>query len=81
MQHQKVKYYIIAVLKVNVVYIEENWEVLKNVADNINWRDVQGKNVVNNLDMSLGTMTKWPVQKPTHRTTQKHVEHHDATDI
>jgi len=21
-------------------------------------------------------MTKWPVQKPTHRTTQKHVEHH-----
>jgi len=26
-------------------------------------------------------MTKWPVQKPTHRTTQKHVEHHDATDI
>jgi len=28
-----------------------------------------------------GTMTKWPVQKPTHRTTQKHVEHHDVTDI
>jgi len=26
-------------------------------------------------------MTKWPVQKPTHRTTQKHVEHHDATDM
>jgi len=26
-------------------------------------------------------MTKWPVQKPTHRTTQKHVEHQDATDI
>ena len=23
-------------------------------------------------------MTKWPVQKPTHRTTQKHVEHQDA---
>ena len=21
------------------------------------------------------------VQKPTHRTTQKHVEHHEATDI
>jgi len=26
-------------------------------------------------------MTKWPVQKLTHRTTQKHVKHHDATDI
>ena len=26
-------------------------------------------------------MTKWPVQKPTHRTTKKHVEHHDVTDI
>jgi len=26
-------------------------------------------------------MTKWPVQKPTHRTTQKHVDLHDATDI
>ena len=26
-------------------------------------------------------MTKWPVQKPTHRTTQKHVEHLDVTDI
>jgi len=25
-----------------------------------------------------GTMTKWPVQKPTHRTTQKHVWHHDT---
>jgi len=28
-----------------------------------------------------GTTTKWPVQKPTHRTTQQHAEHHDATDI
>ena len=28
-----------------------------------------------------GTMAKWPVQKLTHRTTQKHVQHHDATDI
>jgi len=26
-------------------------------------------------------MTNWPVQKPAHRTTQKHVAHHDATDI
>jgi len=28
-----------------------------------------------------GYVTKWPVQKPTQGTTQKHVEHHDATDI
>jgi len=28
-----------------------------------------------------GTMAEWPVQKPTHRTTQKHVKHQDATDI
>jgi len=28
-----------------------------------------------------GTMTKWPVQKLTHRTTQKHAQHHDATGI
>ena len=26
-------------------------------------------------------MTKWPVQKPAHRTTHKDVEHQDATDI
>ena len=28
-----------------------------------------------------GTMTKWPVAKPTNRTAQKHAEHQDATDI
>jgi len=28
-----------------------------------------------------GTMTKWSVQKQTHRTAQKHAEHQDATDI
>jgi len=28
-----------------------------------------------------GNMTKWPVHKQTHRTTQKHTEHQDATDI
>ena len=28
-----------------------------------------------------GTMTKLPVQKPSHRTTQKHVENHDTADI
>jgi len=26
-------------------------------------------------------MTKWQIQKQTHRTTQNHVEHEDATDI
>jgi len=26
-------------------------------------------------------MTKWHVQKQTHRTTQKHIKHEDATDI
>ena len=36
---------------------------------NINWRDVQ-KNVVNNADKFKGTMTKWPVHKPTHITTK-----------
>jgi len=25
-------------------------------------------------------MTKWPVQNLTHRTTQKHVQHHAATE-
>jgi len=43
---------------------------------NINWIDVQRKNVVNNVDLYAkfkGTMTKWPIQKQTHRTTQKHL--------
>jgi len=26
-------------------------------------------------------MTKWPVQKPIHRTTQKHVEHQENNNI
>jgi len=26
-------------------------------------------------------MTKWPIQKQTHRIAQKHAEHQDATDI
>ena len=28
-----------------------------------------------------GTMTKWPVQKLTHTTTQKHLQHHEVTNI
>jgi len=31
--------------------------------------------------MFRGTMTKWPVQKLTQGTTQKLLQHHDATDI
>jgi len=29
----------------------------------------------------MGTLTKWPVQKETHKTAQKHTEHQAATDI
>jgi len=29
----------------------------------------------------MGTTTKWPVQKQTHRKAQKHAEHQDVTDI
>ena len=31
--------------------------------------------------MFKGTMTKWPVQKLAQGTTQKLLQHHDATDI
>jgi len=31
--------------------------------------------------MFKGTMTKWPVQKLAQRTTQKLLQHFDATDI
>jgi len=31
--------------------------------------------------MFKGTMTKWPVQKLTQGTTQKLLQHHDATYI
>jgi len=29
----------------------------------------------------MSTMEKWPVQKQTHRTAQKHTEYQDATAI
>ena len=29
----------------------------------------------------MSSWTKMPVQKLTHRMTQKHVQHHDAADI
>jgi len=47
----------------------------------INWRDVQRKNGVNNVDMS-SFRAPWQMActKPTHRTTQKQVDHPDATD-
>ena len=39
--------------------------------NNINWRDVQRKDFVNNVDKSrLGTITKRPVYKHTHRSTK-----------
>jgi len=31
--------------------------------------------------MFKGTMTKWPVQKLTQGSTQKLLQHHDATDM
>jgi len=31
--------------------------------------------------MFKGTMTKWLVQKLTQETTQKRLQHHEATDI
>jgi len=31
--------------------------------------------------MFKGTMTKWPVQKLAQGMTQKHLQHHDATNI
>jgi len=31
--------------------------------------------------MFKGTVTKWPVQKLAQGTTQKLLQHHDATDI
>jgi len=31
--------------------------------------------------MFKGTITKWPVQKLAQGTTQKLLQHHDATDI
>jgi len=49
----------------------------------LNWKDVQRRNVVYNVDMS-SLRAPWqngPYKKPTHRTTQKHVEHQDAADI
>ena len=46
---------------------------------NINWRDVQRKNVVINVDMP-SLRASWP-KTTTNRTTQKHVEHQDATNI
>jgi len=49
---------------------------------NINSRDVQRQDGVNFVDMSsLRAPWEWPVQIPTHRTTQKRVENEDATDV
>ena len=50
---------------------------------NINWRDVQRKNVVQKQCRHIKfkvTMTKWHAQKQTQNST-KHAEHQYATDI
>jgi len=53
---------------------------IKTKRYNINSRDVQRKNVVNNVDIQVYRHhEKWPVQKQTHRTAQKHAEHQDAS--
>ena len=73
----------------NVIYLLEEMFFLyvlfgfSPVADNINWKDVQRKYVVNNVDMSSlrAPKQKGPYTENTHRTIQKHVEHQDATDI
>jgi len=52
------------------------------IFNNINWSEVQKECCKQCRHVKYkGTMTKWPVQKTTHRTTQKHVETQDATDI
>jgi len=40
-----------------------------------------GKRIDLKAVMFKGTMTKWPVQKLAQGTTQKLLQHHDATDI
>ena len=72
--------------KIFLVFKRHNVDIRMNsnlVPFFINWRDVQTKNVVNNVDMS-SLRAPWqngPYKKLTQRTTQKHVQHHDATDI
>ena len=54
----------------------------QNLRYNINWR-CSNKECCKQCRyvMFKGTMTKWPVQKLTQGTTQKLLQHHDATDI
>jgi len=47
---------------------------------NINGRDVQGKNVVINVDMS-SLRVPWQNAHKNQHTENKHVEHQDPTDI
>jgi len=53
-----------------------------NSCYNINWRDVQTKNVVNNVGMSC---LRAPWQKARTKTNTRDdtnlLQHHDATDI
>jgi len=53
------------------------------VVPSTNWRDDHRKNGVNNIDMA-SVRAPWqndPYKKPTHRTTQKHVDHENAIHI
>ena len=59
--------------KVSLGYSLATWYKLKRCSKKECWKQYR---YVKFKDI----MTKWPIQ-PTHRTTQKHVEHHDATDI
>jgi len=62
----------------------KRWTLFPNqeIHYNINWRDVHKECCKQSKDFKFkGTVTKWPVQKPTHMTTQKHIKHEDATDI
>jgi len=46
---------------------------------NINGRDVQRKNAVNNVDKVkfMGTLTKWPVQKHTEHYKTRSIQRRD----
>jgi len=61
----------VAIMSVDMVIDTEIIQYKLKRCSNIECRYVKFK----------GTVTKWPVQKPTHRTTHKHEEHHDATNI
>ena len=48
--------------------------VLFNAFENINWRDVQGQHVTNNVDQARlkDSVTKWPVQNSLSTSQNTH---------